>query len=566
MILRRLYLYLVSAAALVVLALGLVLLGGTILLFALNDPTAETSRGSLAIFTAMTVVALPVWGVHFWFAQRFASRDPFERASALRRLYLYWACLAGSIAAMIAVTALLVQLLQPYLDNLPLNQLSASQIGWAAIVFAAIWAFHFFVAWRDRAAVGEEGRSATLRRWYMYIALLVGLLTMLAGTASLLQIGWTKLALGSTDRFYSLAGPAGLAIGGALLWGVHARVIALKHATEDRHSTLRALEGFIAVAVSIATALIGASQILYYILAHLLGVSNPGGAGTDLLAAAAAPGSALLVYGIAWILISRRLARDAGTQEADRQAAIRRLYTNLAALISLAAWGVGGALLLATLAEQAEAPIIGAKANDWKDPLSISVTLLVVGGTVWIAHWRHSPWAADRQSLSRKLYVWAALLASVLAVLGGGVGIVNAVLRQVFSANPRLDDPANLDFGRYLAVIIVAAGIGIYHWIVLRADAAARPPKPATAPAPKVEQAAPAAVVASPATTEPVRATPESAGPHARRYTLVVSDATEDDVHQALASLPPQASYHLTPIEQSPRKSEPDGVTSRGPH
>ena len=48
MILRRLYLYLVSAAALVVLATGLVLLGGTILLFALNDPTAETSRGQLA--------------------------------------------------------------------------------------------------------------------------------------------------------------------------------------------------------------------------------------------------------------------------------------------------------------------------------------------------------------------------------------------------------------------------------------------------------------------------------------------------------------------------------------
>jgi len=550
MILRRLYLYLVSAAALVVLAAGLVLLGGTILLFALNDPTADTSRGQLAIFTAMTVVALPVWGVHFWFAQRFASRDPFERSSALRRLYLYWACLASSIAAMIAVTALVVQLLQPYLDNLPLNALSASQIGWAALVFAAIWAFHFYVAWRDRAAVGEEGRSATLRRWYMYVALLVGLLTLLAGTASLLQIAWTKLALDAPDRIFSLAGPAGLTIGGLLLWAVHARVIAIKHVTEDRHSTLRALEGFIAVAVSIATALFGASQILYYLLARLLGVDNPGGAGTNFIAAAAAPGSALLVYGIAWVLISRRLARDAGAQEADRQAAIRRLYTNLATLISLAAWGVGAAWLLATLAEQAEAPIIGVKAADWRDPLSISVTLLVVGGVVWVAHWRHSPWAADRQSLSRKLYVWAALLGSVLAVLGGGVGIVNAVLQQVFSAHPHLDDTANLDFGRFLAVMVVATGIGVYHWIVLRGDAAARPPKPMT-PAIETAKVAPVAVVATPAKAEPTVPTAEPAGPHARRYTLVVSDATEDDVHQALAQLPPHASYHLTPTEQT---------------
>src|SRR5947208_13444711 len=211
----------------------------------------------------------------------------------------------------------------------------------------------------------------------MYVALLVGLLTLLAGTAALLQTAWTKLAPDSPDRVFSLAGPAGLAVGGGLLWAVHARVIALQHLSEDRHSTLRALDGFIAVAVSIATALFGASQIFYYILARLLDVNNAGGTGTDLLAALGGPGSALLVYGIAWILISRRLARDAGMQEADRQAAIRRLYTNLASLISLATWAVGAAWLLATLADQAEAPIIGVTAPDWKDPVSLSVTLLI---------------------------------------------------------------------------------------------------------------------------------------------------------------------------------------------
>jgi hypothetical protein len=545
-ILRRLYLYLVSAAALVVLAIGLVLLGGTILQFVFNDPSAENSRGQLAIFTAMTVVALPVWAVHFWFAQRFATRDPFERASALRRLYLYWACLAASIAAMIAVTAAVVQLLQPVLDDVPLNALSTAQIGWAALVFAAIWASHFFIAWRDRAAVGEQGASSTLRRWYMYVALLVGLLTMLIGTASLLQIAWTKAAAGQTERFFSLAGPAGLVVGGALLWAVHARVIAVKHVSDDRHSTLRALEGFIALAVSIATALFGASQILYYIVARVLGVSDPGNAGSNFVAAAAGPASQLLVFGIAWYLINSRLERDAGTQEADRQAGIRRLYTNLAALISLAAFASGAATLLSILAEQLEAPIIGARASDWRDPISLAVTLTVVGGAVWVAHWRHAPWAADRQSLSRKLYVWAALLGSVLAVLGAGVAMVNAVLRQAFSAHPRLDDPTNLDFGRYLGVILVAAVVGFYHWRVLRADAAARPARAAAAPAASVATGpTPVAAAALPPSAR------ETLGPHGRRYTLVVSDATDDDVHQALANLPPQSSYKLTPTEQT---------------
>jgi len=546
-ILRRLYLYVVSAAALVLLATGVIFVGGTILLFVFNDPSAESTRGQLAVFTAMTVVALPVWAVHFWFARRFAMRDPFERASALRRLYLYWACLTTSVIAMYAVGFALVQLLQPYLDYQPTSWLTTAQLGWGIFVLVAIFAFHFQIAAADRAAVGEQGASSTLRRWYMYAALLLGLLTMLAGGAMLLQLGWTKLIVGSLDKYTYLSSYAGPALAGALLWGVHARTIASKHVAEDRHSTLRALQGFIAVAISIATALVGASQILYYVLARVLGVNNPGGAGDNVVAAAAGPGSLVLVYGVAWFLIQRRLARDAGTQEADRQAGVRRLYTNLVALVSLAAWAIGAGGVLWTLAEQLEAPIIGVQANDWKDRVSLFITLLVVGLAVWLAHWRQSPWAADRQSLSRKLYVWAALLGSILVVLGSGVGMINALLQQVFSAHPKLNDTNNLDFGHYLAVIVVAAGVAIYHWRVLRSDAAARPARAAIAPS------APKAAPFGPVTSAHVEVAiaPEVIAPHGRRYTLVVTDATDDDVHQALAALPPQASYKLTPTEQT---------------
>src|SRR2546426_9073216 len=161
-ILRRLYLYLVSAAALALLAGGLAALGATILLFVFNDPSAESSRGQLAVFTAMTLVALPVWGVHFWFARRFAMRDPFERASALRRLYLYFVCLVTALAGTQALSFALSMLLQPVLDQQPLNGLTAAQLGWAVLVCVALFAFHFVIAARDRKAVGEEGASATL--------------------------------------------------------------------------------------------------------------------------------------------------------------------------------------------------------------------------------------------------------------------------------------------------------------------------------------------------------------------------------------------------------------------
>jgi hypothetical protein len=562
MILRRLFLYLVSAAGLGLLIAGLSLLGSTVLLFVFNNPYAQDSRTQLAIFTAMTLVALPVWGIAFWFAHRFAMRDPNERASAIRHVYLYLACLAGAIGAMVALAITTADLLRPLIDTcaaVPTNPgfkgaggpvfcpadrdwLATAQAAWIAVVFAASWAFHFRIAARDRAAVGETGASATVRRWYVYIVLLVGLLFLLNGAAGLLEVAWLKAWHSSLGDFKYIGDSAGLLVAGALVWGFHARTVARDHVADDRHSTLRALQGFIVVGISIVTALVGASLILYYGLARALGVDHPGGSGNDVLGLVAAPASQLLVFGAAWFFMRRRLGVDARAQEGDRQAGIRRLYTNLVAVVSLGAWAAGAGGLLWTLAEQLEAPLIGVKAGDSRDPISLWTTLLVVGAAVWLALWRPAPWAADRQSLSRRLYVWAALLASVLVILGAGVGMLNALLQQVFSAQPKLNATSNLDFGHYLAVIVVAAAVGTYHWRVLRADAAARPPKVAAEPEP--------IVIPTPALVPVVIHATEPIDPNSRRYVLSVTDATEDDVHQALATLPPQASYKLTPAER----------------
>ncbi|HEY8802657.1 MAG TPA: DUF5671 domain-containing protein, partial [Candidatus Dormibacteraeota bacterium] len=139
MILRRLYLYLVSTAGLVLLAVGLSMLGITLLLFAFNNPNAQDIRTQLAGFTAMTLVALPVWGVHFWFARRLAMRDPDERVSAIRHLYLYVACLVASIGAMVALAFTFGDLLRPLVDtcvpntySCPANRdwLATSQAAW----------------------------------------------------------------------------------------------------------------------------------------------------------------------------------------------------------------------------------------------------------------------------------------------------------------------------------------------------------------------------------------------------------------------------------------------------
>ena len=54
----------------------------------------------------------------------------------------------------------------------------------------------------------------------------------------------------------------------------------------------------------------------------------------DLLQAAAGPGSAVIVYGVAWAYQRQAVRRQAAAfSEAPRQAGIRRLYTYVIALV-----------------------------------------------------------------------------------------------------------------------------------------------------------------------------------------------------------------------------------------
>src|SRR5207247_2092901 len=238
--------------------------------------------------------------------------------------------------------------LRPWLDNLPNPPPPPSegtrqilQSTWNALVLLAIWLLPDRMAARDRSAVGEQGASATLRRWYMYVALFIGFVLMLYSGATVLKLLWANGLNSKLYQYDSLSAPVGSLVTGFILWSFHARVVATRHIEDDRKSTLRAVEGFLAVALSITLALYGGSQILYYSLARLLGVDNPGGLGNDILAGLADPASKLIVFAPAWLLARTRLAPDASTGEAKRQAAIRRLYVNLASLVSLAAMGFG---------------------------------------------------------------------------------------------------------------------------------------------------------------------------------------------------------------------------------
>jgi hypothetical protein len=517
MIQRRLYLYIVGAASLGMLAVGLANLGTTTLDLLLRPGAiASTYRDAYAGFGAVTLVGLPVWVTHWGIAQRLALRNPQERASAIRRLYLYAAAAALMITAAIFVHTFLEDLIGAA-AGLPLDGTRVLRAVWVTALSLGFWFYHFRAAAMDRAAVGEAGASATLRRWYAYGILLFGLALLLFGARNLVQQLWTLVVQPQVGEFVGPGGTIASALATMLAgagvfafhwWWTSSGAIA----EDDRQSTLRAVQGFLALAVSVGMALFGGSQLLYYGLARALGVQSPGGVvAPNLLEAMASPGATLVVFGLAWIWLRRQLAEDARKTEATRQAGVRRLYTHLVALFSIGALAVGAAGLLWTLSDQVLNSLLGRPIPEWRDHASAFVTLAIVGTPMWLTHWRPAPDAVERHTLSRRLYLYAALLGSVLAILVSGATLIYRLLAIVLAATGSDSSAAVVDIGRAASVIIVAAGLGWYHWRIVRTDAGVRPVAPA----------------------EPVSAPP--------RFTVEIQGASEEEIRRALGGLPGEA-------------------------
>ena len=518
MIQRRLYIYIVAAASLGMLLIGLVNLGTTALdqLFRAT-PIYTNPRDSYAGFGAVTLVGLPVWGIHWWIAQRLARRNLDERASALRRLYLYAVLAATGVATAIFARGFLEHA-AGFLLGTSNDGPSIARAFWGTLVLFALWLYHFRTAAVDRTIAGESGNSATLRRWYAYGLLVLGLAFLLFGARNLLQQVWILLVDSSQTIVPGSLVPSAMAtmLTGLVVFGFHLQWTSRAPlAADDRSSTLRAVQGFVALAASVALALFGASQLSYYALARVLGIDHPGGVGGDILVAVAGPAATVVVFSLAWVWIRRQLTTDAGEVEATRQAGVRHLYTHLVALLALATMAIGAAGLLWTISDQVLSGTLGRPVGEWRDKISLFITLILVGAPMWLSHWRASPEADERYTLSRRLYLYASLLGSVLAALTAGAVFVYRLLALLLGTSDAAAGAPLVDMGKAASVIVVAAVIGLYHWRALRSDAAARP-----APAPRM------AVIE-------------------RDVHLIITGASEDEVRRLLGGLPEGSSYSI---------------------
>ena len=233
--LRRIYLYLVSAATLVMAAVGIghviypILLEGygALVSEAVLLPS-ETGlwRPSMRDMVALVVVGGVVWGVH-WI--RFAARD---HGSFLRQVYLYIFAILGGVVTTLVSGGIILYGLLVWLMGVPEQETASAHFRLLPGALASLavgfglWAYHWLVVREEAETIASQAKDA--RRLYAYVlaalglgALVVAIATLVATATDILVESARSVVAGGDFWQNQMAVVITLVVIGAPLWGYY---------------------------------------------------------------------------------------------------------------------------------------------------------------------------------------------------------------------------------------------------------------------------------------------------------------------------------------------------------
>ncbi|MEI6775698.1 MAG: DUF5671 domain-containing protein [Chloroflexales bacterium] len=469
---RRWYIFVTATIGLHGLAWALIAL-----LRGVFDADGHPPVATTAFQIALVLVCLPLWVVHWLWAERLARTDADERASALRRLYLY-GNLAGLLLPLAAnVWDILLALLQlglglPQLglDRTPGPAILRGMI--ALLVLGGFYAYHTLVARGDVRAVPPVGAGALVRRIYLLGIAALGVAILSNGAMNLLH--WLLFQIGGTGDRGGLAAPVVAVLVGLALWLGHwlraERLFAGTDA-DERASALRKFYLYALIVVGALSVVINAAALLAGVFRVALGLT-PEGDIRDAL-------PTILIGGVIWGFHANVLRTDvAAIGEAPRQAGVRRLAWYLVAAIGLMASliGFGGLLSVLIQALGGAAPLA-----NLREPLAWFTATLIAGLPPWLIFWRRAQIAAtaegsaseaERTSLVRRIYLFFFVFIATLTVLGGALYILYRLISMALG-EPFVGDLVT-DLAQAIAYSLMATAVLLAHGSTLRRDGRAR--------------------------------------------------------------------------------------------
>lgn len=469
---RRLYFYALALVGAHALIWGSISLLRTVLEGGWVGEAALTATG-----VALTLVGLPVFLLHWLTLQRDALRDPEERFSRIRAVFLYVFLFWTLLPMLYALLALFNRWTAQFMGLSPQGVwFGASQSDVdnlvALVVNGIVFAFfaRLLLAELRQAPAGSFLPDA--RRFYRYLWMVLGLILTVLAVQGLVRYLLSLLEGDALSGAYLLANSVALALVGVPLW-----MYFLWHidgALDDPHerdSVLRLVTLYLITFAGVTGTLVAGSRVLSAVLAWMLGRPQTL---SDFIAGEGSALALLIPLAVMWAYYGNRLNTEMTRIPLQPlREGLQRFYRSLLSALGLAVTLLGLVSLITemfTRLLQPDALLIGA------DRLASSLAGLAIGLPLWLTPWNDLQGEAflldergdrARRSVIRRAYLYVFIFALVVLIMAAGGNLIYSLITHLLGQP--VDDLSLLALTR-LGMLGIFAVLLAYHLAVLRAD------------------------------------------------------------------------------------------------
>ena len=475
---RRLYFYLVALIAVEVVTWGLIGL-----LRSIVDQTISGGADALAGALALILVGVPIFLIHWLWAQRVSAQDEEEKTASLRAVFLYGILLGTLVPVVQNVLSFI---------NRALVQSAGMDVGRAFSTFREqtladnfiaigmnliVAAYFWNILRHEWETLPDRENFADVRRLYRYLWMLYGLFMTVFGVQQILRflLYIPGDVLGAMGQEVVVNGTA-LVLVGAPVWVYAWRLIqdSLPDPAE-MGSALRLVILYLLALGGVITVVSTAWLFMDTLLTALLGSKTTM---NEFVRDIGGPISVGLPLGALWAYFGHWLDRHIKVvADPVRAAGMRRLYHYILSAIGLVVAFVGVGALLSFFIDLITSQLL--ISGGMRVALATAIASLVVGLPLWLWNWRPMQGEAmlenevgdhARRSIIRKFYLYLVLFTSVIGGMASAVALVYQLIRVVLVGDAG-DDFLN-SLLNTLQLLFLFGVVLVYHLNKLRADGA----------------------------------------------------------------------------------------------
>jgi hypothetical protein len=478
---RRLYFYAVAAISIEVVLWGII----TLLRSIFNANKVIEGTSTLAQALSLILVGVPIFLIHWLWAQRASAKDDEEKTASVRAIFLYGILLGTLIPAVQNLLALIDRTFLATANLYTYRAIVGGSQTWldnliAIVINLLIAAYFWNILKAEWRTLTETESFAEIRRLYRFVWVLYGLLMTIYGAQQALDYAFTlstENVLGMIGR-ETVVNAIALLLIGTPIWYFSWRILQdVLPDSAERESYLRLGILYLLSLGGVIVVLTAGGNLIYMILMYLL---EGGKTFAEFVQDIGGPISIGVPFGVLWAYYGKWLNQQFVFDEnAPRRAGKQRLYFYILSILGLAATFFAISSLVSVVIDLVTSRgylSVGGIAS----PLSSALAALAAGLPLWLMTWR--PMQAQaleegdkgdhaRRSVIRKTYLYVVLFAAVIGGMVSAGTLIFTLINSFLGGETANFTKSTLNS---LQVLILFGVLLQYHLSALRNDGAAR--------------------------------------------------------------------------------------------